>query len=661
MSQSAPLVVEAPLPRGPRLALALATLAGVGFSLVLLLWELSMESALRSRFLLDNQLGVELRRWLLASLVVGAALPAFIALLLRLRRGSGFDFKLHRFAAMIAPLGLAFWLPALFEGEGAQRNALMYLVMLSLFVLSERALITRALEAYRSGRPDAAPLTLPKLRLPRAVALVTVLLAAAAYTAYTAYFTILNHRQLGTMAFDLGIYDNLMYNALHGRFFHSPVLFGPGDRNYLAGHAELAMVLFVPFYAIRPGAETMLIIQSVVLGLAALPLYLFAERLLPRFAALLLSLGYLLFAPLHGPHFYDFHWLPLAIFFHFWLYFAIVTRKNWLTLLCILVLCAIREDVAVGLSLLGVFLFLTGLRLRLGLGLAVFAALWFVFDKFVLMQRMGAWWFENMYSGLFADGKASYASVFSTLLSNPVYAVSSFVRAVKLSYGLHMVAPLAFLPLRRLPFLLLLLPGAAFTLMTTGYWPTTQISFQYTTHWIPYLFLTCVLGLTAMTYEKSSRSKRAAALIALTIGVVSHSYNFGAVLQRQNFRGGFSRISFEMTPEARKQYQELMDLVGLIPREASVAATEALNPHISTRLDAYTMRYDFGPVDYLLIARREVSGEPRNVLSAQLKRVPYRLVRRAGDFFLFKKGRPNAATEAALRELGLSPPPRARR
>jgi uncharacterized membrane protein len=652
MSHSAPMV-EAPLPRGPRFAIALTTLALVGFSLVSLAWQLSMESSLRSRFLLDNELGIPLRGQLLATLALGALLPVLLAGIVRIRRGPDFEPRLHRFAALVAPLGLLFWLPVLFEWQGAQKNALMYLVMLSVFVFAMRAIVTRALEALHDGRGEHDVLTRPRFRLPSWLAFSIVLLAGAAYTAYTSYFTILNHRQVGTMAFDLGIYDNLMYNAMHGRFFHSPVLFGPGDRNYIAGHAELAMLLFVPFYALRPNAETLLIIQSVVLGMAVLPLFMFARRLIPTLGAVLLSLAYLLFAPLHGPHFYDFHWLPLAIFFHFWLYYAIVSRKTWLVVLSVLVLFAVREDVPVGLALLGVFLFVTGLRMRLGVILAVVSTVWFGIDKFVLMPRMGAWWFENIYSELFADGRASYSSVISTLITNPVYAVSSFVRAPKLSYGLHMVAPLAFLPLRRVAFLLLLIPGAAFTLMTTAYWPTTEISFQYTTHWIPYLFLACVLGLTLMRYEKAGASKRGAALLALSVGILSHSYNFGAVLQRESFRGGFSKISFEMSPEAKKQYEDLTSLLRLIPRDASVAATEALNPHISSRLDAYTLRYDFGPVDYMLLNRREIAGDPRNVLIEALNRYSYRLVKRAGDLYLLKRGSQNAATEAALRELGL--------
>ena len=39
-----------------------------------------------------------------------------------------------------------------------------------------------------------------------------------------------------------------------------------------------------------------------------------------RPVAVTVAFAYLMFAPLHGPNFYDFHWMPLAVFFHFLLY-----------------------------------------------------------------------------------------------------------------------------------------------------------------------------------------------------------------------------------------------------------------------------------------------------------------------------------------------------
>lgn len=648
-----------PIPRSPQLALSFATLAAVGFSLSLLAYQIVLGMPARQHFLVENTLGAEARARLLLTLIGGALAPPAVAGAVWLRRGPRSELGIRRWARLLSPLVLAFAVPVLFVWRTAQANPLMYLVLLTAFGLAARPLVAQAIRelaepsVFRADSLSGFLARFHTVRAPAWLPLTVVLVAATGYTAYVAYFTILNHRLLQTTAFDLGIYDNLMYNAMSGRIFRSPVLFGPGDRSYLAGHAEYAMVLFVPFYAIRPHAETLLLIQAVVLGFAALPLYLLGKHFLSRGAAALIAVAYLLFAPLHGPNFYDFHWLPLAIFFHFWLYWSIAKRKNWLTAATLLVLFAIREDVAIGVAMLGVFLFLTGARARLGLAMAAVASVWFVINKFIIMPAAGSWWFENIYAELFADGKASYGSVIVTLLSNPVYALATFVKSAKLQYGLHMVAPLVFLPLRKPVFLLLLIPGASFTLMTTGYWPTVDIAFQYTTHWIPYLFLATVLGLWLMRFELQGAHKRSAALAVLCVTMLSHSYAFGAVLQRESFKGGFLKVSFDMGPEQKARYDQLMSLVRRIPRDASVAATEYVNPHISARKDAYAFRYDFGPVDYILVTSKEMHGDNRRLLGDALKKRDYGLLARAGEFYLLKKNHESPETKDALRQLGI--------
>jgi uncharacterized membrane protein len=298
-------------------------------------------------------------------------------------------------------------------------------------------------------------------------------------------------------------------------------------------------------------------------------------------------------------------------------------------------------------------LFFTGLRQRFGVWLAAVSSVWFVINKFVIMRLAGAWWFENMYSELFADGRASYGSVISTLITNPVYTLSTLIRSVKLEYGLHMLASLAFVPLRRVVFLLLFLPAGLFTVLTTAYPPSTQISFQYTTHWIPYLFLTLILGLALTHREVLGSAKRKAALVTMVIAVLSHSYNFGAFFQQKSFTGGFRKITFEMDDRARERYSRLMSLVTRIPREASVAATEALNPHISARAEAYTFRGDFGPVDYILLTTYEITSDARKLLNDAFSKNAYGLVAKAGEFYLFKKGHQGTGTDSAIRELGL--------
>ncbi len=589
-----------PFPQQPpagtlsRTALSVTTLAVIGLSLALMLQELHLQYSPRHDFMFRNQLGAEPRKVLLLSMGVSALFVLLVCGLVWLWKRERMASGLNTVASVLCPLCLSFSLPLFFIWQFGQDHPTWYLVLLTAFVFASRALLTRALRtAAELSRPAwlHAPAALSKLRLPSAWAGSVVAAATVGYTAYIGHYTVLRHRLIQSTAFDLGIYDNLMFNVIHGRFFKSPVLFGPGKFSYIAGHAEYVMVLFAPLYAIKPGAETLLWMQAALLGGAAIPLFMFARQFVTRGPALLISLAYLMFAPLHGPNFYDFHWLPVAIFFYFWLFYAIATRKTWLSVLMVLVLFATREDIAVGLTMLGVFLFVTGARVRFGLALAAVSAVWFGINKFIIMPHAGAWWFENIYSELFADGKSSYGSVILTLASNPVYALTTFIRENKLAYGFHMVAPLAFLPLRKPAFVLLLIPGAFFTLLTTAYWPTLSIAFQYTAHWIPYLFLTVVLSLWLFKFEADGKAKFHAALITLVFAVLSQSYNFGSILQREGFVGGFSRVQFTMSDAELKRYQAMMQAIALIPKDASVAAGEYMNPHISARKDAYVFRW----------------------------------------------------------------------
>jgi uncharacterized membrane protein len=654
------------VPPPPKLfapSMALASLTLLGFSLTLYFQSRSIVAASGPEFLISNQLGTAGRNRLLLVLLLGTALPPVLALIYllvrRLLRREGAR-HVVTLARLTCPLLLAGLIPALFNWQFAQRQTLAYLLILTLSILACESLLRLSLPTWQELR---APRWLAwstrawgwlRLKTPSWTPLMVVLLSSAAYAAFAGYYTIQQHRHLLTSAFDLGIYDNTIFNALKGNFGHSPVLYGPGKAHYLASHAEYGMFLFLPFYALKPSAETLLLIQAVVLGLAALPLFLFARTRVSPSIAMVVSFCYLLFAPLHGPNFYDFHWLPLAIFFHFSLYYSLAARRTWLSVLCVLVLFAMREDIAVGLVVLGFFLAATGARVRFGLVLGALSVLWFAVNKFLIMPRFGTWWFDNMYSELFADGKSSYASVFRTLLSNPVYATTTFIREQKLTYVFHMLVPLAFLPGRRLALVPLLLPGAFFTLLTTAYWPTVSIAFQYTTHWIPYLFLGTVLSLSLMHRGDGSRIPQRAAVATLCLALLSHSYNFGAILQRESFVGGFGQINFKHTPEQAKRYADLVTVLRQIPADASVAATEYLNPHISARLEAYTFRYDLPVVDCILVSSNEIVGDNRRLLKDLLKKASYKLAASsAREFYLFKRGESNAETEKALRKLGV--------
>ena len=100
-----------------------------------------------------------------------------------------------------------------------------------------------------------------------------VVAAGIAYMAYFSYFTVVWHRSVRS-GYDLAIEDNVLWNLTHGGpFFKAAPTLGPTGSHF-GRHATLIAYLLVPIYALHQSAETLLVLQSAFLGLAAVPLFL---------------------------------------------------------------------------------------------------------------------------------------------------------------------------------------------------------------------------------------------------------------------------------------------------------------------------------------------------------------------------------------------------
>lgn len=636
--------------------LAVAVFAAVGASLGLLIATGTLSHSDLAQFHGKNALAAPARSVLFRALVAGGALFSGIAIIHVALRGRAGVPLLGRTANLLLPLGLSFLLPSLFAYEPWHKEPLVYLVELGVAVLLLEQALRRSLAAiplgfieFWSERFRLSP------RLSRLLPLSLVVLGGVAYAIYFSHYTILHHHRLKSSGFDLGINVNWCWNALHGHPERSTVLFGRDGGHFLGNHAIFGMALWLPFYAIAPGAESLLIVQATMAGAAAIPLYLFASTQIPRMSAVVVAYAYLMFAPLHGPNFYDFHELIPPLFFHFLLYWAIAREKNWLVWLLVPVLWSFREDVAVGIVVLGCFLAVTGIRPRMGMVMAGVSAVWFVILKFVVMPMFWQSWFANIYKDLQAPGASGYGTVVQTILVNPSYFLSTMLKEDKVIYFLHMFAPLAFLPARRPALLLLAIPGFAFSLLTTGYAPTLSIAFQYTCHTIPYVFASSVLMLRLLGQRAGGLVARRAALGAIVLGVASHSYVFGAVLQHNTFVGGFQKVEFTMTREEQRRYRVLQRMKALIPPNASVAATENEVPHVAARMDAYTLKDSFSEAEYVLVSKVTLRlGRTQANLREMFSRADYGLLLQGEDLYLFKRGHKSSETAAVMKALDVA-------
>lgn len=139
---------------------------------------------------------------------------------------------------------------------------------------------------------------------------------------------------------DLGTYLQTLVNLRHGSSWN----FGEW-RPHLQVHDSWVLFALVPLVALFPRAETLIVVQTVAVALAAVPLALFARQLgvSPK-AANVLGIAYLLTPSAQGLAYDNFSENVFVPLLAFGAALAVVKRAFWPSLLCALLLAGIKED-----------------------------------------------------------------------------------------------------------------------------------------------------------------------------------------------------------------------------------------------------------------------------------------------------------------------------
>ncbi|HEY6476573.1 MAG TPA: DUF2079 domain-containing protein, partial [Polyangia bacterium] len=555
-----------------------------------------------STFAADNALAPGRRIALLAVTGAGLALAALAIGWIWRRTPPGADrtARLDRAARLTAPLALAAVLPGLFALP-ARSDTLGLALVLGAFVLAIEPLLRLHFGAWHPpARPRVIPARVPTGR----AACVVVGAAVGFYIAYMIFFTLRNHAKFQTFNWDLGQLDNQFFNALHGRPFRCTPLIREGNWSELRNHAEFSIYALLPFYALHPAASTLLALQSVLLGGAAIPLYRFAARRLSPALAALVALSYLAYPPMHGAQMFDFHFQPVAAAFLLWAIDAFDRRRMRLFVLCWVVALGCREDVAIGTFVLGLFLVMSGHRRREGAVITAVSAVYFVAMRFFVMPSVGSWGFAELYKDLVPRGTDGFAGIVETMVTNPSYTFRTLLTNDKARYALQILVPLAFLPLRRPWLAVSVIPGAILTLLTTGYGPTLDIGYQYGCDFVPYVFPAVALALEALGRRPDGEARRRAAAAALALAALIATAAWGAIPPRHDYHSSYGTLSFARpTAEERRRLRALEEAMRLVPPKAILAASDRELPHVSNRMDCWNLSVGFEGADYIIYTK----------------------------------------------------------
>jgi uncharacterized membrane protein len=122
--------------------------------------------------------------------------------------------------------------------------------------------------------------------------------------------------------FDLAFYQQAIWNTTQGRFLQvSATDFSP---SLLGTDCLFVYTLMAPFYALLPSSLTLLIVETVVVALGALPVYWLAhEKLKMAWGGLAFAMIYLLLPAVQDGNLYELRERPMAgsfllFAFYFW-------------------------------------------------------------------------------------------------------------------------------------------------------------------------------------------------------------------------------------------------------------------------------------------------------------------------------------------------------
>ncbi len=413
---------------------------------------------------------------------------------------------------------------------------------------------------------------------------VLVGIGAALFFCFVSLWTVARVRSFSTPSYDFGIFSQMFY-YLKETGLPMTTLERDGLLSHFAVHVSPIYYCMLPFYCLAPRPETLQMLQAAVLASAVIPLWKLGKHhgLHPGIRMLLCFL-LLLYPAYAGGASYDLHencfLTPLIL----WLLYGIDSRNTPLTAGAAVMTLMIKEDAAVYVAVIGLYLLVRSLLHwdKQGIFCGVFLILgsiaWFLAVTGYL-ARFGDGVMSYRYRNFMYDGSESLLTVIKAVLLCPMKAVFECVEPEKMAFiGLTM-APLLGLPLaaRRYERLILLIPYLLVNLMS-DYTYQHSIFFQYT-----FGATGCLIYLVLVNLSDWNSSLRQLAALGLAL-VVCFGCFYKVVLPK-----AWKYVSY--CSEYAGLYENQRRMLDTIPEEASVAATTFYTTELSDRKVLYDIRY----------------------------------------------------------------------
>lgn len=448
------------------------------------------------------------------------------------------------------------------------------------------------------------------------------LLGATIFTVVFGRLGVQHHRNFGTWAFDMGIYDQSFWLVSRGKSWVTV-----RGIHFWGHHVNLVAVAFAPFYWLGAGPSFLYVVQAGALGAGAIPTYLIArDRMRNEWVGLVFAVVYLMYAPIQWIAWANFHPEALVVtplLFAWW--FA--TQRRWTGFFVSLALAlSTREDTALAVFVMGLVLWWVLRRdddaerrdRRMALVAAALGVVWYLICTRLVIPAFNRGQ-QPFYIGYFYSNYGSDSfEIAETILTRPDRVVSDATQPDRLRFYRDLLLPWGGVPLAGLPQLLM--AGPQLLASVIGLSPYARsIRYQYTAVMIAPIVIAAIEGSGWMWRYRFV--KRVLVPWLLVCAYVS------------NIAWSPSPISTNSGVWAQPQprHDAMRAALDYVPDDVSVTATYSLGPHLSHREQIYDWPNPWVPsywgnddtyrlpdpsdIDYLVLDRKHVGPAQQDLLA----------------------------------------------
>lgn len=397
---------------------------------------------------------------------------------------------------------------------------------------------------------------------------------------YVVFFFGMAKRCYDVFGYDSGgtaVFNNMMWWTCHGKPFHIAALTTADATkpvSNLAIHAAYFWAFLVPIYWMFPHVYTLLFLQSLALGLAAVPMYLIARRALAsEVAAVLAAAAFILMPPIVSQNVNQIQepsFLP--VFLLFAIYYFIERRLALFALWAVLA-CLNRENVPLAVIMFGVWALIERRGWKWVVPPIAWGLVYFWFTTSVAMPyfREGQpWHVTEQFSYL---GK-SVGEIITNMITRPGLVLGHIFEAEKIQYFLFLMQPMAWVLPFASPASLVGLPDLAINMLSENS-ALRVIAWHYNLLTGSALFVAAVMAIKKISgwLSRGFATGCHAALMATGLLALSIAHWF-LWYQPQHYR----KLPYHDT---------LKRAISRVPKEASVLSPFRVQAHFSGRA-----RYD---------------------------------------------------------------------